>query len=478
MKKDLKKTNITCTIGPASDPLLKELMLEGMNVARFNFSHGSYPEQQARCEDFMKIREELGLPVGMMLDMQGPEIRTGKLEEPAMLEAGDTFTLVNEDIIGNKEKTSVSYKDLYKEVTIGTTILVDDGLIGLEVKKIEGKDIICTVVNGGKLGHRKSINVPGISLKLPGLKEKDIQDLKDGARVGFDFVAGSFIRNVDDVKNIRKILDENGGENIKIICKIENQEGVDNLEEIIDASDGIMIARGDMAVEIPLEIVPIIQKKIIKLCNQKGKIVITATQMLETMTHSPRPTRAEVSDVANAVYDRTGSVMLSGECAMGEYPVECVKIMSRISKTIENDISYWKRFKSSKIDLRNKDLEFNIAYSTCETAMNIGADAIVAYTKTGDSVRTMSGLGAACPIFAITSNKKTYNQLSVTWNVFPILVEEQEKMEKTIEVGIEKLKANGTFEKGDEIVISGSNVIFPADGAIQRSKIIASILKI
>lgn len=477
MKKDLKKTNIVCTIGPASDPLLKELMLAGMNMARMNFSHGSYPEQQARTEDFLRIREELGLPVALLLDMQGPEVRTGKLEEPVILEAGDTFTLVNNDIIGNKEKTSVSYKNLYQDVEIGTRILIDDGLIEIEVTKIDGKDIVCKVINGGKLGHRKSINVPGIALKLPGLSPKDIQDLKDGARIGFDYVAGSFVRNVEDVRNIRKVLDENGGKDVKIICKIENQEGIDNIEEIIKESDGIMVARGDMAVEIPLEEVPVVQKNFIKMCNKACKPVITATQMLESMTHNPRPTRAEVSDVANAVYDRTGSIMLSGECAMGEYPVQCVEVMSKVSKKVESTINYWKRFKNSNFKLEEKDLKYNVVYSACDMARNINADAIVAYTETGNSVRTMAGMGAGCPVFAITNNKKLYNQLAIIWNVFPVLVEDQEhSIEERMEMGIEKLKADGILEAGDTIVISGGSKVL--EHASQTGKTTSTVLKL
>ena len=475
MRNDLKKTNIVCTIGPASDPLLEELMQAGMNMARFNFSHGSYPEQQERVEKFLEIREKLKLPVAMVLDMQGPEVRTGKLEEPVVLVAGDSFTLVNDDIIGNKEKTSVSYKELYKDVNVGTKILIDDGLIEIEVQKIEGKDIVCKVLNGGKLGHRKSINVPGVALKLPGLSPKDIQDLKDGAKVGFDYVAGSFIRNVDDVLNIRKVLDENGGKDVKIICKIENQEGIDNIDEILANSDGIMVARGDMAVEVPLEQVPIIQKHFIKLCNRAGKPVITATQMLESMTHNPRPTRAEVSDVANAVYDRTGSIMLSGECAMGEYPIQCVEVMSRVSKTIENSINYWKRFEKTDFKQQEHDLEYNVAYTTCNTAKNIKADAIVAYTHTGDSVRTIAGMGPACPVFAITDNIKTYYQLAIVWNTFPILVEGKDTIEKTIEEGIEILKSNKTLENGDTVVVAGGNKILPN---AEKSKVIGGVLKI
>lgn len=462
MKSDLRKTNIVCTIGPASEHKMEELIKAGMNMARINFSHGSYPEQREKVEDFLEIRERLGLPVGLLLDMQGPEIRTGKLEtNPETLNAGDKFTLVNEDIIGDNTRTTISYKDLYKDVEVGTKILVDDGLIELRVDEIKDKDIHCTVINGGKLGNRKCINIPGAHLKLPGLSPKDIQDLEDGAKVGFDYVAGSFIRNVDDVLAIRKILDENGRKDMKIICKIENQEGIDNIEDIIANSDGIMIGRGDMGVEIPMEDVPVVQKRFIRLCNAAGKPVITATQMLESMTHSPRPTRAEVSDVANAVYDRSACVMLSGECAQGDYPVECVEAMSTISKHIEKDIKYWKRFDNRVLELDKDDLEFNIAYTAGTTARNMMADAIVAYTNTGKTARLLSSIGPACPILVVTDNERTYNQLSIVWNVFPVLVKGETNIDTIIEKGIEKHKELGNLEKGDSVVLAGGSKVLP-----------------
>ena len=348
MKTDLRKTKIVCTIGPASENRLEELIDAGMNVVRINFSHGSYEEQREKTERFLELRERLGKPVALLLDMQGPEVRTGMLvtgkNEKVELVDGQEFVLVNEDIIGDNTRVSVTYKDLYKDVTPGTKILIDDGSIELTVQEIIDKDIKCIVSHGNKLGSRKTINVPGVALKLPALKEKDIQDLKDGARVGFDYVAGSFVRNADDVRQIRQVLDENGGKDVKIICKIENQEGVDNIDEILDLADGIMVARGDMAVEVPFEDVPVVQKHFIKTCNRNYKPVITATQMLESMTQNPLPTRAEVSDVANAVFDRTSAIMLSGECAMGKFPVKCVETMVKISKKAESNINYWNIF--------------------------------------------------------------------------------------------------------------------------------------
>lgn len=476
MNKNLRKTKIVCTIGPASENKLAELMSAGMDVVRINFSHGSYAEQAEKVDKFFEARKSAGKPVALLLDMQGPEVRTGKLKEaPVALKAGDTFTLVNDDIEGDETRTSVSYKELYNDVKVGTKILLDDGLIQIDVTEISGKDIICKVINGGKLGNRKSVNIPGTSLGLPALKEKDIQDLIDGAKHNFDYVAASFVRNKDDVMKVRKVLDENGGKDIKIVCKIENQEGLDNIEEIIDNSAGIMIGRGDLGVEVPCYQVPIAQKEIIKLCNKKGKIVITATQMLESMTHSPRPTRAEVSDVANAVYDRTGAIMLSGECAMGEYPVECVKTMVDISTAIEKEIKYWERFDNKYQKIDTDDLEYNINYAVSSMAKKIEADAIVAYTDTGDTARRLSGLGVKCPIFAVTSNEKTYNQLALIWNVFPILLPQNNSKNDLLEEGIKRLEEKGYLEKGNKVIIAGGPQMLPNR---ECSKVVGGIVKI
>ena len=476
MDKYLRKTKIVCTIGPASEDKLVELMNTGMDVVRINFSHGSYPEQESKVEKFFEARKQVNKPVALLLDMQGPEIRTGMLEEaPAVLKAGETFTLVNEDIVGNEKQVTISYKNLYEDVNVGTKILLDDALIELEVTEIKGKDIVCKVNNGGKLGNRKSVNVPGIHVNLPALKEKDIQDLKDGAKHKFDYVAASFVRNKEDVLAVRKVLDENGGKDIKIICKIENQEGLDNLEEIVNNSAGIMIGRGDLGVEIPYHRVPLAQKDIIKLCNRKGKVVITATQMLESMTHSPRPTRAEVSDVANAIYDRTGAIMLSGECATGEYPVECVETMVSIARTIEGEIKYWERFNNKYQKVETDDLEYNINYTVCRMARKIRAKAVVAYTNTGNTARYLSGLGIKCPVFAVTSNEETYNQLALVWNVFPILLPEQKTINDLLEEGLVKLEKDGYLEKGDKVVIAGGSHILPSR---KTSRTIGGVIEI
>jgi len=479
--KSLRKTKIVGTIGPASqsEEMLTKLVNAGLNVTRINFSHGGYEENGEKIETIKAVREKLNKPVALLLDTKGPEIRTGVLEtgnEKVTINEGQEFTFVNDDIIGNNERTSISYKELYKDVQVGSTLLVDDGAIEFEITKIDGKDIVCKALNTGRLGSRKTMNVPGVKLELPALTQKDIDDITEGIKRGFDYIAASFVRKEADVKALRDLLDSNGGERVKIISKIENQEGIDNFEDILAASDGIMVARGDMGVEIPMEQVPIVQKHFIKRCNEVGKPVITATQMLESMTQNPRPTRAEVSDVANAVYDITGAIMLSGECAMGKYPVECVEAMNKISTAIEGSINYWKRFdKKSTGKYVEKDLESAIAYSTCVTAKHIDADAIVAYTHKGDSIRKLAGLGAGCPIFAITDDEKTYHQLSVSFNVTPVLCKGEATIEGTITKGIETLKAEGILESGDTVVLAGGAKILPTDG---ENKVIGGYVKI
>lgn len=479
----MRKTKIVCTIGPATKEVetLKKLILAGMNVARINFSHGSYDSQKVYIDNVKKAREELNMPVALLLDTQGPEIRTGVLEQmPVELKANDVFTLVNEDIIGNKERVSVSYKELYKDIEVGTTILIDDGKIELEVTEIKGKDVVCKVTNGGMLGNRKSINLPGTHINLPSLKEKDIQDLKDGCKVEFDFIAASFVRNGQDVKNIRKVLDENGGKNIKIISKIENQEGIDNLDEIIELSDGIMVARGDLGVEIPYYEVPIMQKKFIQKCNNVGKMVITATQMLDSMTENPNPTRAEISDVANAIFDVTGAIMLSGESAMGKYPVKCVETMNEIATAVEQNIKYWKRFTRREHDLSDLDYEFNLSHSVTSTAMEMKAKAIFAYTETGDTPRMIASFLPACPIYALTTNEQTYRQLALSWNTNPILITDKQKPNDVITAGIEEAKRKGYVQEGDIVVIAGgASIVSSKDmGEDAMNRTIGGVLRI
>ncbi len=479
-KENLRKTKIVCTIGPASESeeMLTKLVNTGMNVARINFSHGGYEENATKIATIKKVRETLNRPIPLCLDTKGPEIRTGKLESgdvKVKIEEGQKFTFLYEDVIGNNTKASISYKGLSEDVKPGSTILVDDGAIEFRVDEIVGKDVVCTAVNTGMLGSRKTVNVPGLVLNLPALSEKDINDLTNGVKAGFDYIFASFVRRADDVIQMRKLLDDNGGQAVKIIAKIESQEGIDNFEEILELADGIMVARGDMAVEVPFEQVPVIQKRFIKRCNEVGKPIITATQMLESMTSNPRPTRAEVSDVANAVYDRTGAIMLSGESAMGKHPALCVDTMVKISKTVESDLNYWKRFANTELAMDRNDIKRHVAYIATATAKNLNADAIVVYTHCGNSARRLAGMGPGCPILAVTDDEKTFNQLGLVWNVTPVLVTGKASIDETVEAGIEEFKKFDILEKGDIVVISGGAKILNTNS---ENQVIDGVLKI
>lgn len=478
MKTNLRKTKIVGTIGPASEIRLEELFEAGLNVCRINYSHGSYDEQQQKTEDIIRLRKDLDMPIALLLDMQGPEIRTGMLvtgkNEKIVLEDGQKFILVNEDIVGDKDKVTITYKNLYQDIAVGAKILIDDGAIELKVDEIVGKDIHCIVVHGNPIGSRKTMNLPGTPIRLPALKEKDINDLKTACDHDYDFVAVSFARNTDDIAQVRKVLDENGGKDIQIITKVENVEGLENMVSIVEKADAQMIARGDMATETDFTEPPVMQKKFIKLSNRANKPAITATQMLESMTYNPLPTRAEASDVANAIYDRTSAVMLSGECAMGKFPVECVKTMVKIANRVEPAINYWKRF-DQNVNIKLEDLEDNIAYSTAVIAKNTKADAIVCYTNTGSSARRLSGIGVSCPIFAITDNRRTFNQLALSWNVNPVLVETNSDIETMVSKGIEKLKNKNILEAGDKVVLAGGNKYI--DG-VKASKIIGGYVEV
>lgn len=477
----MKKTKIICTIGPAVDEekVLEKLILAGMDVARINFSHGNYQDQEARIETVKQAREKVGKPVALMLDTKGPEIRIGKFKDGGIeLKEGDIFTLVTEEILGDKEKVCITYKNLCNEVNVGTMILINDGLIKVEVVEIQGTDIKCKVIDGGSLTNTKSINIPGMYINLPSPTEKDIEDIKFGITAGFDYIAASFIRTPQDVLNIRKILEENNGTHIKIISKIENRQGIDNFDEILEVSDGIMVARGDLGVEIPMEEVPIRQKEFISKCNKAGKPVIIATQMLESMIHSPRPTRAEVSDVANAVYDMTSCIMLSGESAMGEYPVECVQTMVRICEAIEGSLKYWKRFKNKERECENIDYEYNLNYSTCSTAMDLCAKAIFAYTDTGRTAKMLAGFMPQCPIYVITANKEVCKQLSMIWNANAILVDTKESIDDMIDEGIKIAKEKKYIESGDIVVIAGGASILAGHKHAKLNRTIGGVLKV
>lgn len=457
----MKRTKIVCTLGPAVDDVrtLSRVCAAGMDVARFNFSHGDYADQEKRIELFKSVREELNLPIAMMLDTKGPEIRIGTfLTESVTLEEDQFFTLVHDVCDGSKERVHVNYPTLADEVSVGAIILINDGLIELCVDEIIDKDVKCRVIHGGKLTNRKSVNIPGLALNFPLITEKDKDDITFGVHKGFDIIAASFIRKAEDVLAIKKLLEELDAPHISVIAKIENQEGVNNFDSILEVADGIMVARGDLGVEVPVEVVPSLQKEFIEKCNQKGKIVIVATQMLESMTTSPRPTRAEVNDVANAVYDGTTCVMLSGEVAAGKYPVECVSMMSRITKAVENGIDYWKKF--SKLDqtsLINNRLNMIVGHSLCELAMQTNAKAIISVSSGGHTPRAIASFKPSCPVIALTPNETTARRLNAVWNVTPILVNNSNDEDDMIREGIEFAKEAGYISTGDTIIIGESD---------------------
>ena len=452
MINNIKKTKIVCTLGPASEneETLRELIKNGLNVCRLNFSHGSHEEHKGRMDLVKKLREELNMPTAILLDTKGPEIRTGKFDVPEVfLEEGQTFTITMKDVMGDKERCTVSYKGLANDVKPGDTILIDDGLVGLTVKEVNNDDIVCEVQNSGIVKNHKGVNVPGVKVNLPAITEKDRSDIEFGIEQGIDFIAASFVRKVSDVLAIREILEENNAEHIKIISKIENQEGVENLDEIIEVSDGIMVARGDLGVEIPTEEIPVVQKLMIKKCNEAGKPVITATQMLDSMIRNPRPTRAEVTDVANAIYDGTDAIMLSGETAAGKYPVEAVKTMATIAKRAEETM----RNRRDKIN-KSKNVTDAIIYATCTTAMDLEAKAILSSTASGHTARMVSKFRPDCPIVATTSNESVRRQLALTWGVLPLMREKSANIDQVIVNSIEAAKTSNYVSKDDVVVIT------------------------
>ena len=452
MINNIKKTKIVCTLGPASEneKTLRELIKNGLNVCRLNFSHGSHEEHKGRMDLVKKLREELNMPTAILLDTKGPEIRTGKFDAPeVLLEEGQTFTITMKDVMGNKEMCTVSYKGLANDVKTGDTILIDDGLVGLTVKEVNGDDIVCEVQNSGIVKNHKGVNVPGVKVNLPAITEKDRSDIEFGIEQGIDFIAASFVRKVSDVLAIREILEENNATHIKIISKIENQEGVDNLDEIIEVSDGIMVARGDLGVEIPTEEIPVVQKLMIKKCNEAGKPVITATQMLDSMIRNPRPTRAEVTDVANAIYDGTDAIMLSGETAAGKYPVEAVKTMATIAKRAEETM----RNRRTKIN-KSKNVTDAISYATCTTAMDLDARAILSSTASGHTARMVSKFRPDCPIIATTSDESVRRQLSLTWGVLPVMRNKSANTDQVIVNSIEAAKTAEYVNENDIVVIT------------------------
>ena len=452
----MRKTKIVCTLGPATDSedVLRQIMLAGMDVARFNFSHQDHATHEKRVNMLRKLCKELNLPIPFLLDTKGPEIRLGLFKDNGVdLAEGQTFTLTTDEIQGDDKRVSVSFKGLPGDVHYGTHILIDDGLIDLVVEKVAKTDIVCKVLNGGHISNNKGVNVPDVSLSLPFVSEKDRGDLLFGIEHGFDFVAASFTRSARDILEIRSILENNGGSKIRIIAKIENNEGVDNIDEILRVADGVMVARGDMGVEIPLEEIPHIQKDLIRKGYNAGKLVITATQMLDSMIKNPRPTRAETTDVANAIYDGSSAIMLSGETAAGMHPVEAVKTMARIAERTEADIDYEGRFKKRELgDLPN--VTNAISHATCMTAIDLRAKAIITVTKSGQTARFISKFRPSCPIIGCAPDEQVYRQLNLSWGVVPLLVEEHSTTDDLFEHAVKTAVKAGLLENGDLVVIT------------------------
>lgn len=451
----MRKTKIICTIGPSSESeeRLKELMLAGMNVARFNFSHGTHEEQKIKYERMVKVREELNMPVAALIDTKGPEIRLrdfegGKVE----LKAGQTFTLTTEEIMGNSEKAAISYKNLKNDIEVGSTILIDDGLIEMKVEEITKKDIVCCVINGGFVSNHKGVNVPGVVLSMPYISDVDRADIEFGAEMGFDFLAASFARTKEDILEVRKILDAKNSP-MKIIAKIENMQGIENVEEILEVADGIMVARGDLGVEVPLEEVPVLQKRLIKKAVAKGKHVITATQMLESMMKNPRPTRAEATDIANAIYDGTTAIMLSGESAAGLYPIEAVNTMARIAECAEKDIDYRARMYRFGVE-GHSDTTTAISFATCSVAMDLNAAAIITVTLSGFTAEMVARYKPDCQTIGCSTNPQVCRQMNLLYGVKPLAIDNEYSADVLFVHAAEEAKKAGYVKSGDTVVIT------------------------
>ena len=474
----MKRTKIICTMGPNTDneDLMRKLMKAGMDIARFNFSHGDHEEQKARMDLLKKVRKEQKLPIAILLDTKGPEIRTGLLEngQKVMLQEGDTFTLTTEEIVGNSKRCYQTYKNLNQDVKPGDTILIDDGLIQLTIEEVNDIDIVCRVINGGELGQRKGINVPNVEVKLPAITEQDKRDILFGIRQGIDFIAASFVRNSDAIKQIKDLLHENGGDGIDVIAKIENAEGVKNIDKIIKAADGIMVARGDLGVEIPAHQVPHIQKMIIHKCNENYKPVITATQMLDSMIRNPRPTRAEVTDVANAIYDGTDAIMLSGETAMGKYPVQAVKMMVQIAESTEPLLDYKKH-----LDYRalrgNRNVSSSVGLAAVQTTENLGADCIITPTISGQTARLISNFRPKVPIYAVTPNEWARRKMQIYWGVTPLAGYEEDSTENIISHAMYVARREKLVKKGDLVVFTAGD---PATNLITGEGAMTNIMQV
>ncbi|MDE6036538.1 MAG: pyruvate kinase [Ruminococcus sp.] len=453
----MRKTKIVCTIGPATDDknIMRELMLAGMNVARFNFSHGDYETHEKRLRMVEKLRKELDLPVATLLDTKGPEIRLGKFvdDKPVEIYDGDLYVLTTEDVLCDNKRGSISFKKLPRDVSIGTRILINDGVIELLAEKVTKNEIICRVIHGGTLSNNKGINVPGVKLSMPYLSESDMNDLEFGAKMGFDFIAASFVRTAADINYLRKFTHSLGWFDVRIIAKIENTDGVENIDEILETADGIMVARGDMGVEIPFERIPAIQKELIHKGYNAGKQVITATQMLESMITNPRPTRAEITDVANAIYDGTSAIMLSGETAAGAYPVEVVKTMALIAETTENNIDYKGEFAIRRTE-PNSNIAEAIAHAVVTTAHDLNARAIITVSLGGGTARLISKYRPSCPIICCTTGEVAQRQMNMSWGVIPLIVEEKTSTDELFSTAVETAESHGLVQDGDIVAIT------------------------
>lgn len=455
MNTPIRKTKIVCTMGPNlfEKHLIAPLMKAGMNVARFNFSHGTYETHQHYYDEVCRIRDELGLPVATMLDTKGPEIRVRSFKNGHVtLQNGQLFTLTTDEVEGDEERVSITYKELPQDIAVGSSILIDDGLIGMQVERIDGADIVCRVLNGGVVSNNKGVNIPNAHLSMPFISEKDHQDILFAIKNGYDFIAASFTRCADDIMQIRHILQENNCHTINIIAKIENMEGVENIDEILRVVDGVMVARGDLGVEVPLEDVPSLQKKLIQRGIAAGKPVITATQMLDSMIKNPRPTRAEATDVANAIYDGTSAIMLSGESAVGAYPVEAVETMVRIALRAEADMDYIRRF--SRDTSASTDVTNAISHATVTSAHDLNASAIITVTKSGSTARILSRYRPACVIVGCTTEKHVWRQLALSWGTVPLMIAEESNTDDLFEHAVDAAVQNGLVHDGELVVLT------------------------
>lgn len=473
----MKKTKIVCTMGPNTDSkeMMKSLIESGMDVARFNFSHGDQAEQAARVRILKESRKELKVPVAMLLDTKGPEIRTGLLRDgrKVMLKENEQFVITTEERLGDETGCSVTYRELPQDVVPGNTILIDDGLIELTVEEIKGNDIVCRIVNGGELGQKKGVNIPNVKVNLPAITEKDRQDILFGIEQGFDYIAASFVRNADAVRQIRQILREHDS-SMDIIAKIENAEGVENIDEIIQEADGIMVARGDLGVEIPAYEVPYIQKQIIEKCNHAYKPVITATQMLDSMIRNPRPTRAEVTDVANAIYDGTDAVMLSGETAMGKYPVEAVRMMVQIAESTEKHLKF-EEYRDHAVLKGKLNVSSSMGFAVVNIANNINAACIVTPTVGGRTARLISNLRPSVPIYAVTPNEWVQRKMQLYWGVVPLSGYEEDTTENIISHALYMVTREKVVKPGDMMVFTAGD---PATNVVKGEGAMTNILQV